>query len=483
MKKIINFVLVLCLILPSIFLLSACSSGEAGSVAGTYSNSFIADGVRTDIVVTIKKDGSFTYSTKTSEGLHFQESKLSGNLSVDSNKKVTNCSLTNLDSLLSKNASFLGNLLPEEEIPREALLEVTLLGSFVGDAVKECFKFTNDYMIICSTHEPMVLYKNGVEKYAKDSVLHFFSEKGMMDLLNALNIFDIDTKPVNYKTDYYFSRSQYDLNTDAGKQSLLEYLNNYSKVMIADYLGNAELTYTNITKFANFDLSTTGEKTGTITYMSAGKEVNKEVTYTVLKDESDHPKNEITSYELYDSSKYTLKSVEFIAKDTELYNLNWKFGYKAENSSSNRNYEDINEENCTGDNKTVTISGYNKATAGYQLVSVEYRGKIYKQAVFVYDENNNPAFDADSAEGNSVKINKTNDGVKDVYSLDCSNTKIVLYYANGTSETKNLTSNQAINLDDLKNYENDDTITFAYNYTYNEQTYTFYVNAKVVVNY
>ncbi len=481
-KTIITTLLAIFLIAATMFTLTACGGGKAGSVAGTYTNEIIDGDGKIEITLDVKKDGGFSYLAKESGGLETSEYGLTGTMSVDENKKITSIELNDIaNALLNAKNTFLGNILPAEELDSSYYLELSAINGIIGDYLKQCVIFGDDYvMLLVYGGNIQIMYKEGAEKLAKDTVVQFYTEKDAMDLEGSLS-FISGYKRETYETDYYFVKDAFDLTDSTGKSDFIEELTESSYAFITDRLGNVEAASPEIQDVSDFDLTTAGKKTGVIKYKSAGSVVEKQVTYTVVEAEEDLPCYQLKNYELVnDNSTYELDDVTYVAANTELFSLGWRIKYNTFDSSTYV-YEQINEENCTGDAKVIDIVGYDKTKTGYQLITVKYKGIEIEQSIFVYSDTVNPVVYVYSPYGSKVVITAPAEGSTDVYTADYTNAKIKIVKADGTETEETVAKVNAVNMDELKNYENGDEITFAYQYVFDGVTYTFYFDIQVEV--
>lgn len=485
MKKIVKFLLTVCLIIPAVVIMPACADGDAqalAEVSGTYSNYVISNDCKTDATLKIEKDGSFKYTSQDIYGIETSTISLTGKIAVDANKKVVSCEFDDILKAASSVETVLGNVLPQQDnlYGSSGYLELALLQNYLGDIIKDGIRFNKDYVILSlSSYSCAILYKEGAQRYAANTVVGFFTKKDAYDLRRAMNDLNGYFTP-NYKTDYYFVKNEYDLTKAEQKQLLMEYFNNYSNVIITNADGSCDYEEVEITDVSGFNFSTVGEKTGTVKYFDGKKDVEKSVTYTIVEKTDDLPENQIATCKIVDGSNSEF-SVKYVEKGTEIYTLDWRYKYKTFSSgSSSSSYSTIliNQDNCTGANKTITVSGYDKNKTGYQVVSFEYNDKACQQAIYVYDETNNPVTSITAADTASVIINKATDGT---CTIDLSNAKIKLMHANGDEVMANLTSAQTFNLLELNTYATGDYISFAYKYQFANKTYTFYLNVYVEV--
>lgn len=479
MKKVLNYILAICLFLPSIFALTACGKTSTPeqealkSVAGIYTNAII-DNEKTEYTFDLKEDGSFTYTTKEFDGIEISIYTMSGTLKVDKDKHVTDVKFNDIITGFVPVESILGTILPQEELGLSEKYEAMLIEELYNILFASGINFQQDYMILDLIGNVTIMYKADATRLNEGTVLSFITEKEYYDA-NSVYSDIMGTSTPKYETDYYFEKDCYDLTKDEDKADFIEELEDASTIIISDYWGNLNSDTPTIKSISDFDITTAGVKTGTITYESNGVEVQKQVSYTVVENKENLPINQVKELKLRDKNNSTLDDILFVAKDAEFYSLNLKL--RATTYDYDTNTILLNEENCTGDSKVIDIVGYDKTKTGYQLVTVKYRNAECKQSIFVYSEEVNPVINAYSPSASKVVITKTSTG----YDIDYSNAKIQVKTADGASTEESLTSNQVINQKQLKDYEDDDYMTFSYNYTYNNTTYTFYVNVRVQV--
>lgn len=490
MKKFLNFLLVICLIVPSLLLLTACGETSEDkalkSVAGIYTNVVVediyGDIMKSDYTFELKENGEFKFVQKRSEGIESEEVVLVGKLSVDKNKNVTDVKLDSSVDFMSSGDSIFGVALPDDEkADLSEYYENQFYTELYNKILESGMSFNQDYMVIGLAGDYILMYKDGATRLGKDVVLDFLTQKDLYDLESTLAVVYGESLPT-FETDYYFVKdADFDISTEEAKNDFISELQSGSYIVVTNYLGNAEMVGATISDVSGFDLTTAGTKSAVVKYQSAGSVVEKQVSYTVVEDQDGLPMNNVKEIEVVDSTKYDLDDVVYIEAGTELYTLSWKVEYRTY-ASSTRKYINIDQENCEGTTKVVDIVGYNKDQTGTQIVTVTYRGKQYKQLVFVYNDTVNPVVEAYALSGSQVVITKTANGAEYDYTIDYSSANIVLKKADGTTSKESLTAAQAIGLDQLQNYDNGDEIIFGYNYTYNNVVYTFYVSVEVVIN-
>lgn len=486
MKKFINYLLVLCLIVPCFFVLTACDNGNVpASIVGTYSNTYVDldYAAQNTISLDIRNDGSFTYSISQSSGIADSYLAIDGKIVFDENKQVEDVQINNLiDGIAGAKESILGNILPKQllDMGPDEYYQMMMFQNMFGDILKECLYFGNDYLVLTfgTSSSYQVLYKSTAKKFAENDFITFFTEKDYYDLRNSMYV-AMNRKVVTYKTDYYFIKNSFDLTDATAKADFIETLNSESEILVANKYGHGRIDDADIKDIEDFDLTTAGEKVGTIKLQINNANITVRVTYTVVEDKSCLPSNQIEEIKVINDSSSSF-DIDYIAKDTDIYSLGWQLLYETFSSSS-KNYVDLDETNCTGDEKIVTITGYDKTKTGFQLVTFEYLGEKISQAVFVYDETVNPVIDISYITDAKVVITKTTVDTQTTYSIDYTNAKINLIKADGSEVEQRLTANETFELQDLSSYKNFDYIYFAYNYKFGGKTFTFYVEIEVEV--
>lgn len=490
MKKIFNFALAACLILPGFFAFAGCGESPEQkamkAVAGTYSNVVLKedtnDAVKNQYVFDLKDDGAFTYDMTTFDGIKTRSVEIRGELSVDENKNIVDMEVLDIGNSTSGAGYIFGNILPPDEVEQE----VTLAGYklMFQQWMRSGVSFHGDYMIVNLYEDCSIMYKDDATKFAKDTVFKFYTAKDMNQAKGEFMSVMGYTVP-SYEYDYYFVEDSFNLTNAADKTAFIEEIEDSSWMLSTDRFGGLNIEYASLEGISGFDLTTTGVRNGVITYKSNGANVEKEVTYKVVESDDELPENQLQEGELKkssgeSSSSSDLKSVEYIVAGTEIYELGWKFSYQT------FDYDGatlpINEANCTGTDKIFTIEGYNKDATGYQVVTIQYLNKKCQQAVFVYNDTVNPVINAYTVSSSKVVITKTTVEGVDNYEIDYSNAKIELKKANGDTTQEVLTAAQTVDLGELKDYEGGDKILFAYNCNYGDYAYTYYVFVKVTVN-
>ena len=254
------------------------------------------------------------------------------------------------------------------------------------------------------------------------------------------------------------------------KKDLIDILSEETVVIKTDYYGNAEFGGLEITDVEGFDLTTAGSKTATIKYMNQTTEVSKQVSYIVVESEEDLPRNQVKDFELYNSNK-----IIYLNQADSLYKQGYRLEYNTFGDSSSK-YVDINETNCIGANKVVNVTGYDNTKVGYQVVSFEYRGKVYKQAFFIYNETVDPIKNISKVDECRVEISRPENTVRIV------NPELTISRMSGATEKATLTMDWAINKKNLQDYKDGDQILFEYKYNLEGKEYSYLLGVRVVIN-
>lgn len=482
-KSFITLLLAFCLMIPAMFVLTACgetdrSHANVGDYAGKYISYSYGSSCKKELVLDLKENGDYKFSQTTYRGTTVEKTELTGWLSIGENHKL---SAFKFDNLLDAKAyeEFLGNIVPDNSTSSISM-EVIYMQDLFSDIMKTCCRIYDDYFVIYlgDPDDSMVLYKEGVERYASNQFLTLFTAKDFNDL--AIISATITDATMKYANDFYFVKDSFDLTTEEGKTGFAAELFESGMIVVSD--GEGGLTYYEPATLdvTDFDLTKTGAKTSTLKWTVADKEFSVKVNYTVVADETGLPIEQIKEAYLLDTLG-RLSDKVLVEKDTDFYGLNWSFKYATFDSDSGWTKLDLNETNCSGNKQVFEVTGYDKTKTGWQMVSVKFRDYEVKQAVFVYSDDCNPAMDTHVLDESKVVITAT-EGENPVYSLDCSNAKFKFNYADGSqSEEITLTKDQILDLGELANYVNTDDITFAYEYKFDNVTYTFYISVQVEV--
>lgn len=500
MNKFLGFVLSLCLIVPSVWLFAACGDEESETanvpkdVAGTYTSvsyDTSASGCTSKYVITftLSENGQFTMTQSEYDGIEYNEGAVAGTMSIDNNKKVVDCTITT--PLEDINTEFvLGNKLPSDEESSLSTLESGLAMQMFAEGFKSGTTFGKGYMTIVAvgSTDPAtyILYKDGATKFAEGAVINVFTEKQSIEFAMTEAMLMGMTVPT-YEADYYFTKNKYDLtkvgaDEEGGKADFIDNLEAKTFALIAKEYGNVGIGTLDITDVTGFDLTTVGKRTATIKYMNGSATVSMQVSYMVVEDQYGLPEKKVIKLELENASSTTYGGLIYVTKGQNLYELGWTLNTYIFYNNCDEEDVLVNEANCNGDTKVIDITGYNKDTTGYQLVTIKYRGAELKLPIFVYDDTTKPYISAVAKDGSNVIIKKTPRGETFTYEIDCSNVVILLGTINSTNKTEaTLTQAQAVDLKTLSTYEDGDRIVFAYNYTFGGKTYTYYVSFSVEV--
>lgn len=501
MNKFISFMVSLCLIVPAICLFTACGNNSDNSkpsepavnanvaaIAGNYSGvAYDVDdesGATNKMVLnfTLQKSGDFATTISSINGITTYKTSLEGVLDVNANKEITSIKLTSdiedIASIYRWNKK-----LPKETTGGYSDADQLL---YAAELVKNGIIFKGDYMLMSigggSTMPPVyILYKDGATKLAEGAVAHAYTNRDAYKLREAEAAMENKKFPT-YKTDYYFEKGEYDLsvsgNDTTGKTGFIKYISNGSAVAEVQVDGGVKLVSIEITDVVGFDLTTAGVKTATIKYSNNGQTSQRQVTYTVVEDETQLPWNAAFKMRL-DNVSSTMGNIAYIEKGQDLYTLGWKLKYEELNGDSTETIN-INTSNCTGSSKVIDIVGYNKDTIGCQNVTIKFRGSEINTVVFVYDDTVNQYSSMSAATGSKVVIEFNSE--RNDYDIDYSNAIVNLTKITDSSiETKVMSSQYAIGLKPLAEYRTGDRIKFAYTQTVCGETYTFYVSIPVEV--
>jgi len=484
MKKFLTTFLAICFVVPCLFLMTACNGDEtpggetnyASQVAGKYANTYYEsdkDGTETNSAskitasADIQSDGKFTITVQYYHGVNSEIETLKGTMVVNEDKSIKSLVLSgDLEDSLGTE-SFLGNILPqnsdseESSVYEEQTKEVYL--KMLGNTLKSSISFTDSYMTMYADgNTNVVLYKEGAQKLAEGTILRTMTEK---DSYENLALMGYGSFPP-YEYDYYFTKASAGEEFDASTI-------NFAGCVIDAY-GNAVSQLIKITEATGFDLSKLGTGTATLKYKNGTKDETRTVSYAVVEEEN-LPVKQITKYAVTTSETDISSTVDVVIIEkatglTKLYDEDLYFIYKT--------YEDslyykegtavaINQTNCEGEDKVITITGFDGNKLGYQEISIAYRGKVYKQAVYVYDDTNDLVVSV-SLSSASVSIKGTE--------MTVSGTLTPTTISGKTQTTVNLTKGMAINLkSDLSKYTTDDSIVFKYDV----DGYSYYFSVKV----
>lgn len=470
-KTLFTLFAIFCLSITVAFTLSACENGGGKNHADLVAGTYICEDINYDKSTTkiiLDKNGGFSFESKTEDGASVYESKISGNLTVDENKKVTSMKFESSLDFIKMNDYVFGEAI-STEIDEEIISILKLLGDKISEYIT--LEFYDNYAIMESFDSEIVFYKEGAKKLESGTVLNFKTEK-QLEKSVSLNleslIFGMDSKVPPYESDYYFVKDEYNLPDEI--EDLKDTISYNSKVTYVDKFGYPESNRPEIVELVDFDLTSTGTRNGVIKYEIYNHTIEKTVSYTVVKKEADLPLEQLYSLETGSG----LYSVNYVAKGTKLYEKGYQLTYSTLNSKYYEQTLLVNEGNCVGENKVIDIIGYDETKTGLQTVTFKFRDEEIKCAFYVYDETLNPVISVD-IEG-KVIINKNGDK----YTMDCSSLKFKLKKADESTETVDtVTEAQAVNLIALKDYTNDDKIIFAYKYQFGGKTYTFYCKAAV----
>ncbi len=481
MKKFLNAMLALCLIVSCMFVLTACGGDDgsgknyADAVAGKYSGTVYdiyssSSSEKNTTVLDIKADGKFTLTMTTVRDVLTEIVELKGTMVVNKDNKVTSVKFDNFAEMVDSGAVYMfGNLMPKnEEDSSEMESMIPIIEKIYTEMFKDNLAFGDSYVLFILGDNIQILYKENTQKLAKNTVLRVFTEKEYNDLEKSFSYYG---KYAEYEADYYLVKNaEFDLADEATKNELIAALAEETVAITTDYYGNAEFDNLEITGVEGFDLTTAGSKTATIKYKNQTTEVSKQVSYIVVEDEEDLPRNQVKDFELYNNNK-----IIYLNQENSLYEQGYRLEYDTFGDGSSR-YIDVNETNCTGDNKIVTVTGYDKTKAGYQVVSFEYRGKVYKQAFFLYNETIDPIESISKVYECRVEITRPENTVRIV------NPRLTINRISGATGEDTLNMDWAINMKNLQDYEDGDQILFEYKYNLDGREYSYLISVRVVIN-
>ncbi len=425
MKKFFSYILMLCLIIPCAFMITACGEddnpgGTTGSadalkqVAGTYeltTEDVYSDEVKiTTNNFTIDKDGKFNFTISNKTGIKEESTSLLGTIALDDNGKVIDVKLSNFAKYLTDAKETIYGT----EVKQDSMLEgleglFELLGfdkfqGFVEQMMEMSIQFTNNYVMLyeigmdVDLEDPIIMYKSGTAKLAEGTILKTYTEKEYRDLNKNFALFD-DNK-LTYATDVYFEKNaEIDLTDNATRKDFASGVELVGIVIQED--GSATMENLPVVDITGLNLTNVGTGNAVITY-ATGKTTTatKNITYTVVASRDELPTYKVRELIVTgDYGKYS--EVNYIVKGTELYNLEWRLECKANNSEGNKNIP-LNEETCASDSKVVTITNYDKNKIGLQIVTFTYKGVSSTAIVYVYDEADIPVVGIAAADGSII---------------------------------------------------------------------------------
>ena len=480
-KSIWTFVLAFCCIISAMFVLTACGGDDgsgknyADAVAGKYSSTVYesygsGSGEMNTIVLDIKKDGKFTLTMTTVADVLTEIAELNGSMVVSKENKVTSVKFDNFGKAFNgENVYMFGNLIPKNQEDNSDMASmVATIEKIYTEMFKENLAFSDSYVLFMFGENIQILYKENTQKLAENTVLRIFTEKETNDFEKSLSF---NEKLPVYEADYYLVKNtEFNLSDETMKKDLIDILSEATVAIKTDYYGNAESGGLKITDVEGFDLTTAGSKTATIKYMNQTAEVSKQVSYIVVESEEDLPRNQVKDFELYNNNK-----IIYLNQADSLYKQGYRLEYNTFAESSSK-YVDINETNCIGANKVVNVTGYDNTKAGYQVVSFEYRGKVYKQAFFIYNETVDPIKSISIVDECRVEISRPENTVRIV------NPELTISRKSGATEKYTLTMDWAINKKNLQDYKNGDQILFEYKYNLDGREYSYLISVSVVIN-
>lgn len=484
MKKLFYSLLMVCLVVPCLFFITACNkagteggTGEknyASQIAGSYSNYVFKEDSnnrlsKNIIEITINENGQFKLSSQTDDGIENSYQSLKGTLTVDENKKITNVTFDNVEDALRFDMKFLGNELPIDQSEEFDEDMIKAIQKMLETFFEKTTTFGSGYMAL-AIDDPVILYTANTDRLPEGTVVSTWTEKDIK--LISASMMELDLR---LETDYYFQKDEViDL---IDEESMASFANSISlQGFVVDEDGNIDMQILKVDSVSGLNLAQVGTGNATLKYTVNEVEHELKVTYTVVETEDQLPQNRVTKVKV-DSG-----NLAFVEKDFDLYSLGLELEYETSTTSYNTPIE-ITSENCTGENPLIVVTGYDNTKTGYQEITFTYKGASCKIAVYVYDENDNPVVDVKVASGAKLVITKTTTGTTTNYELDYSQAKIIEVKADNTeSAEKTLSSANALNLKtDLSQYEDGDSVYFKYDVTNAGETYSFYIYFEIEI--
>ncbi len=521
MRKFLTAMFTMCLAVPCVFAFTGCSKNNdtdvnyASQVAGTYSNEcYEGESVCAKVTSSVKlqKDGKFTFTQVSDYGSTLNSASLTGSLFINKDNSVKSVTVDNLDDLMQGGSYvFMGHPIPVNEIETTGTEEITteMFKAVLEKMLKASISFTDSYMMFSfvssmpdftgsadatdsgsagsfdidmtddeesqevsgtteesseATSEIQILYKEGATRLEEGTVARVMTAKELFELTNAMSFSNVFP---TYATDYYFEKGKTVDKTNLGVG-----------FYIVDANGNAQFDKDfEIKSVEGVDTSKLGTGTFTIKYMNGTKEESKTVTYTVVATEDDLPENQVRSCTVgkVNGTEVVTQTLVSVKKgDDELYEAGLSYVYTTYGDNE-KDAIAIVKESCEGDDAVLTIKGYDANKTGYQVISIAYLGKAYEQAIYVYDETDNPVVSATLSAYATVTIDKTK--AEPTITVSASVTPNKIDGSQGTAVT--LTKNDAVNLKaDLSKYKDGDTIVFKC--VIKNVTYYFAIQVKVV---
>lgn len=425
MKKFFSYILMLCLIIPCAFMITACGDndnpgGETGSanalkqVAGTYSLT-TEDVYSNEVKITtnnfaIDKDGKFNFTVSKKIGIKEESTSLLGTIALDDNGKVIDVKLSNFAKYLTDAKETIYGT----EVKQDSLLEglEELFELFGFDKFQSCIEqmmemslqFANNYVMLyeigldVDLGDPIIMYKSGTAKLAEGTILKTYTEKEYRDLYKNFALFD-DNK-LTYATDVYFEKNaEIDLTNNATRKDFASGVELGGIVIQED--GSATMENLSVVDITGLNLTDVGTGNAVITY-ETGKTTTttRNITYTVVASRDDFPTYKIREMSVTGDDG-AFSEINYITKGTELYNLNWRLDCKAYNSGGNK-IVPIDETTCVSEGKVVTITNYDKNKIGLQIVTFTYKGVSSTAIVYVYDEADIPVVGITAVRGSMI---------------------------------------------------------------------------------
>ncbi|MDE7395903.1 MAG: hypothetical protein K2M95_07285 [Clostridiales bacterium] len=483
-NRLVVFIVALCMVFTGAMLLVGCGDKDntpppadksdaaaLKAAAGTYTNTWYESGYEgvtqetyTLEITTAKK---WKMTINQISGLSEEKGEATGTFEINANKELIEFHFDNFADSFNTIEKFAGITLPSEEDDEEYTAIDELRAE---EQYKEMIKVHDGYVSLMDYY---FLYREGTQKFAAGTIFDVLTQKGVNEMATYYEA------PV-YESDYYFVKAadEVDLTDDDQKAAALEQFPLMATV--ADAYGNKTTTQLEVTDISALQLATVGTRSTTLTYKNGSADATKVVTYTVVENDEDLPENGVRYIDSIGKDLgYYVSQIDRLPleKGSEIYEAGLVIQYQTYSRFNSSQEIEVNEENVTGDDAVITITGYNKNTVGAQIVTFTLKGKSTQLLVFVYDDNTNPVYNVE-AQG-VVMITKDGDN----YTVSYENaTAQEIKISEEYGEEVTFTAADAINLrSDLSTYKTGDTLIFKYVVTYGGNTYTIYVQFTVVV--
>ena len=218
MKKLFYSLLMVCLVVPCLFFITACNktdteggtgTGEknyASQIAGSYSNYVFKEDSnnrlsKNIIEITINENGQFKLSSQTDDGIENSYQSLKGTLTVDENKKITNVTFDNVEDALRFDMKFLGNELPIDQSEEFDEDMIKAIQKMLETFFEQTTTFGSGYMALV-INDPVILYTANTDRLPEGTVVSTWTEKDMELIEASMMEFDL-----RFETDYYFQKA------------------------------------------------------------------------------------------------------------------------------------------------------------------------------------------------------------------------------------------------------------------------------------